>query len=75
MVYLSLCSLSGAIAFGDELAPATFFRGYNLNGPQLEIDGNAWLGGDTESLQVKAMGLENQSVRLKPATDRQRSQM
>src|SRR5687768_15565763 len=56
-------------------AEAIFFRGVNLNGPPLEIDGRMWEGKDTTNLAVTGNSFENQSVRLKPATDPERARM
>src|SRR6185369_11877125 len=55
--------------------PARFFRGLNLNGPALVIDGNEWQGQDSKDYVCRGNAFENQSVRLKPATDKQRAQM
>lgn len=55
--------------------PAKFFRGVNLNGPAVVIDGQSWEGNDAKDFLCQGNGFENQSVRLKPQTDRQRTQM
>lgn len=55
--------------------PSEFFRGINLNGPPLVIDGNAWDGGDANGIDIKAQAFEDQSVPLVPATDAARALM
>jgi hypothetical protein len=67
-------ALVGA-SFGLIAADATFFRGVNLNGPALEIDGRKWEDKDATNLIVNGNAFENQSVALKPATDPARAQM
>lgn len=54
---------------------AILHRAINLNGPALRIDGQAWEPGDTTNLVVTGNAFENQSVALKPATDRERARM
>lgn len=55
--------------------PATFFRGINLNGPPVTIDGHDWEGHDSKSYKCQAKAFENQAVPLRPATDRNRAKM
>lgn len=52
-----------------------FFRGLNLNGPPLTIDGNAWDGQQASNYVCNDRAFENQSVKLVPATDHARAQM
>lgn len=52
-----------------------FFRGINLNGPGVVIDGQAWEGGGTRNLQSRDQSFENQSVPLDPPTDADRAWM
>ena len=56
-------------------AEATFFRGINLNGPALEIDGRAWDGTNATNVAITGKRFENQAVALKPATDPARARM
>ena len=56
-------------------APATFFRGLNLNGPAVVIDGREWAGKDAQDYECNGSAFENQMVPLKPSTDRGRTQM
>ncbi len=56
-------------------ADATFYRGVNLNGPGLTLEGQAWESGDTTNLVVRGSTFENQAVPLKPATDAVRARM
>ena len=54
----------------------TFFRGVNLNGPALEIDGHTWDAGDSRGVDCGDLAaFENQSVRLAPPTDEKRAKM
>lgn len=52
-----------------------FYRGLNLNGPALVIDGQRWDGNDARDFTCEGNGFENQSVPLKPPTDENRSRM
>jgi hypothetical protein len=52
-----------------------FFRGINLNGPPVVIDGHTWEGGDSEYLETRDQAFENQAVPLVPATDPDRERM
>ncbi len=54
---------------------AKFFRGWNLNGPALTIDGHAWEKDDAKDFRVSGKRFENQKVSLKPPTDAARAQM
>jgi hypothetical protein len=58
-----------------EDAPATFYRGLNLNGPAMVIDGQQWDGSDAKNYVCKDKAFENQSVTLVPATDAERARM
>ena len=60
-------------AFAGE-APA-FYRGINLNGPALVIDGREWEAGNAKSVSCEDAAFENQSVRLSPMTDDARAKM
>ncbi len=68
----SLLLFSGVIRAAE---PAEFFRGLNLNGPSLVIDGHKWEGKDAPHFQSNGRAFENTTVVLKPPTDRQRAQM
>src|SRR5690242_12832543 len=52
-----------------------FFRGINLNGPAVEIDGHRWEAGDSKFLVCKDNAFEDQDVPLVPATDEARARM
>jgi hypothetical protein len=56
-------------------AEAKFYRGINLNGPALTIDGHAWEGKDAPKVEIKGNAFENPKVPLKPPTDAARTQM
>jgi len=52
-----------------------FYRGINLNGPAIEIDGNAWDGDDAEHFKCDEPALNCPKVRLRPSTDDARAKM
>jgi len=52
-----------------------FFRGINLNGPAIRIDGHDWEAETTTNLVLSGKSFENQQVPLRPATDPSRSRM
>ena len=54
---------------------AAFFRGINLNGPSILIDGREWEAGDTGNFQSRDQAFENQNVPLDPPTDPDRARM
>jgi hypothetical protein len=53
----------------------TFYRGINLNGPALTIDGNGWEGSNAPNYTFNGSSFENQSIALNPATDAARATM
>lgn len=53
----------------------SFFRGLNLNGPALTIDGQRWEGHDSQHYVCKDKAFENQAVPLQPETDSERAKM
>jgi hypothetical protein len=65
----------GNAAIASAADPAVFYRGINLNGPAVSIDGQKWDGNDAADFRCNGMGFENQSVTLKPPTDSERAQM
>ncbi|HLB72917.1 MAG TPA: hypothetical protein VJJ98_02770, partial [Sedimentisphaerales bacterium] len=52
-----------------------FYRGVNINGPAIEIDGNKWQGDDTPDFICKNRPIDSPDVRLWPATDENRAKM
>jgi hypothetical protein len=52
-----------------------FFRGLNLNGPPVKIDGNLWEGKDARWYRCQDRAFENQSVPLLDAPDAARASM
>ena len=64
---LSAFVVGGTSAERRNIRP--FFRGINLNGPALVIDGHPWEAGDTRNLRSRDQGFENQEVPLDPPTD------
>src|SRR5437588_800330 len=65
----------GATGRADDRPPATFFRGINLNGPPVVIDGHPWEGGDAQGLRIEGRALDRQDIPLNPGTDRDRATM
>ncbi len=65
---------SHTAALGAEELP-TFFRGLNLNGPSVHIDGNVWDGSNSKQYVCKDNSFENQAVTLIPPTDPERATM
>jgi hypothetical protein len=55
--------------------PASFFRGLNLNGPSVVIDGHAWEGRDSPHYKCDDGAFDNQQVTLVPPTDDERAKM
>jgi hypothetical protein len=70
----ALLLANAASLWADDSDP-TFFRGVNLNGPPLVIDGQAWQGGDATDLLCDDAAFDNQSVALRPPTDADRARM
>jgi hypothetical protein len=54
---------------------AEFYRGINLNGPPVVIDGRAWEGKDAPHVVCHDRAFEKQTVPLIPATDPERALM
>ncbi len=74
-LYLVTLLVVAERAQGAETTPAKFYRGINLNGPAVVIDGNPWEPGDAQNLRCNGGSFENQKVPLKPPTDADRSRM
>lgn len=68
---LILCAIPIDAAEG---LPA-FFRGLNLNGPPVTIDGHGWDGKDSGQYICRDKAFENQQVPLVPETDTERATM
>jgi regulator of replication initiation timing len=62
------------LALRAEETPS-FFRGLNLNGPAIYIDGNRWEGKEANFYACNDSAFENQNVPLMPATDPERAKM
>ena len=67
--------VAGAVAHADDKEQAQFFRGLNLNGPPVTIDGYAWEGKGSPHYSCRDKAFEAQSVNLLPSTDPDRAQM
>eukprot|EP00913_Durusdinium_trenchii_P023462 g22040.t1 len=68
-----LVGISPGTVFAAE--SAEFFRGLNLNGPAVVIDGHLWEGKASNHYRCRDRAFENQSVPLLPATDATRTKM
>ncbi|MBL7038241.1 MAG: DUF1593 domain-containing protein [Pirellulaceae bacterium] len=55
--------------------PWRFYRGININGPAIEIDGNRWGGDDAKDFVCKDRSLNSPHVPLRPPTDPARTKM
>ena len=55
--------------------PWEFWRGINVNGPPIEIDGHKWEGDAAPSFVCQDRPLESPQVRLRPPTDPARAKM
>ena len=58
-----------------ETGPWQFFRGVNINGPPVEIDGHRWDGDNAAGFRCTNRPLVNRTVRLLPPTDPEREKM
>lgn len=74
-VFLGLCAAVFCCPLSSLAAEPTFFRGLNLNGSAITIDGRNWDGKDAPDFSFKGNVFENQSVPLKPPVDVARTQM
>jgi hypothetical protein len=52
-----------------------FYRGVNLNGRALEIDGNQWEGDDAPNFICKDRAINSPDVPLRPTTNKTRAEM
>jgi len=73
-LWLLISTLCLPAAVCEEETPR-FFRGLNLNGPSVVIDGNIWDGADSKSYVCSDKAFENQNVPLVPMTDAERAKM
>ena len=55
--------------------PWRFWRGINVNGPAIEIDGNRWEGDDAAGFVCRDKPLDSPQVPLRPPTDAARAKM
>ncbi len=59
----------------DGTGPWTFYRGININGAAVEIDGNRWEGDNAAGFDCSNEMLVNTHVKLQPPTDAARARM
>ncbi|UCE47711.1 MAG: DUF1593 domain-containing protein, partial [Phycisphaerales bacterium] len=52
-----------------------FYRGINLNGPAITIDGNKWQGDDAPNFVCKDRAVDSPDVTLRPPTNEARAKM
>ncbi len=69
-----LLLLSFSFSLMADEAPK-FFRGINLNGPSVTIDGHTWEGRESRHYICQDQAFENQLVPLFPPTDSEREKM
>jgi len=72
LLILMLVDFCASVHAGDA---ASFFRGLNLNGPPVTIDGNQWEGAESQYYECRDKSFENQDVPLVPPTDAERTRM
>jgi hypothetical protein len=78
----------GAVEFGRAVKPVTklpgppkklgqwqFYRGININGPAIEIDGHKWQGDDAKNFVCNNRAVNSPDVKLWPPTDEHRAKM
>jgi len=53
----------------------TFYRGINLNGPPIEIDGNKWEGDKAPNFICEDRAINSPLIRLRPPTNEARARM
>jgi hypothetical protein len=75
VVRIALLVLLVSTAARADTSPAAFFRGINLNGPAVVIDGRNWEGDKAGHVETHDEVFENQEVPLEPPTDPERSKM
>lgn len=77
--FLALILLLGIASLSRADDKPTFYRGINLNGPPVTIDGQSWEGQNGEhspaNFVCKDKAFANQDVPLVPATDAERAKM
>ena len=59
----------------SQLDETSFYRGINLNGPPVVIDGHNWDGHDAQGIKCNDRAFENQDIPLVPPTDPDRAKM
>jgi len=59
----------------SKTGPWTFYRGININGPAIEVDGNRWDGDDARDFECKDRPLNSPHITLRPPTDPARAKM
>lgn len=59
---------TGSAAHAADDATAKFFRGLNLNGPPVTIDGHLWEGKESPNYTCQDKAFETQTVNLLPST-------
>jgi mono/diheme cytochrome c family protein len=72
MIVVWSVTAAATLRAGEE---PSFFRGLNLNGPALTIDGHTWEGKESSQYVCNDRAFDNQSVALVPATDDERARM
>ncbi len=71
---LLLPAFARSVRAAEEATPS-FYRGININGSSVVIDGRGWDGADAQGYVNKDRPFENQRVELSPATDADRARM
>lgn len=74
VIVLTITGVASGKALRAEDAPR-FFRGLNLNGPAVTIDGHAWEGQDSAHYICRDKAFESRNIALVPNTDSDRAHM
>ena len=75
ILIVGVMAVVGSSTQAADDAPAKFFRGLNLNGPAITIDGNPWEGQESQNYTCIDKAFETQTVKLVPSTDPERATM
>ncbi len=75
IVFVFLIASFSIVATSAADEAPTFFRGLNLNGPAVTIDGHSWEGQDAKTYTCKDKSFNSQDIKILPSTDAERAKM
>lgn len=73
--FFSMLTIATSMTVASSNDLASFYRGVNLAGTAISLDGHDWLAGDDASVRIVGNAFENQIVALIPRTDTARASM